>query len=68
MLLIFIENLVHFTYINTAISYILWTFGIFCCHFVTYTFPFWYVVPSKIWQPCTCVWLYFDVIPFQALF
>jgi hypothetical protein len=27
-----------------AIWYILWSFGIF--------FPFWYVVPRKIWQPC----------------
>jgi hypothetical protein len=27
-----------------AIWYILWTFGIF--------FPFWYVVPINIWQPC----------------
>jgi hypothetical protein len=27
-----------------AISYILWLFGIF--------FPFWYVPPRKIWQPC----------------
>jgi hypothetical protein len=26
-----------------AIWYILWLFGIF--------FPFWYVVPRKIWQP-----------------
>jgi hypothetical protein len=27
-----------------AFWYILWLFGIF--------FPFWYVVPRKIWQPC----------------
>jgi hypothetical protein len=37
--------------------YILWPFGIFYCHLVDfvviwYIFPFWYVVPRKIWQPC----------------
>jgi hypothetical protein len=44
--------------------YILWLFGIFCCQlmnlmaicyilcsFDTY-FPFWYIVPRQIWQPC----------------
>jgi hypothetical protein len=36
----------------TAILYILWTFGIFCGHLVIF-FPFWYVEPRKIWQPCT---------------
>jgi hypothetical protein len=35
----------------TAIWYacILWPFGIFCGYLV-YFFPFWYVVPRKIWQ------------------
>jgi hypothetical protein len=46
--------------------YILWKFGLFLCHFVYFVyfvvicyilwlfviaFPFWYVVPRKIWQP-----------------
>jgi hypothetical protein len=31
-----------------AIWYILWPFGIIFGDF----FPFWYVVPRKIWQPC----------------
>jgi hypothetical protein len=26
-------------------------FGVFYSHLVQ-TFPFWYVVPGKIWQPC----------------
>jgi hypothetical protein len=34
----------------TAIWYILWPFGTFCGHLV-YIFPFWYVVPRKLWQP-----------------
>jgi hypothetical protein len=34
-----------------AISYILCQLGIFCGHFDTF-FPFWYFVPSKIWQLC----------------
>jgi hypothetical protein len=29
----------------TAIGYILWSFGIIV--------PFWYVIPRKIWQPCS---------------
>jgi hypothetical protein len=29
----------------------LWPFGIFCGHFGIF-FPFWCIVPSKIWQPC----------------
>jgi hypothetical protein len=29
-----------------AIWDIVWSFGTF--------FPFWYVVPRKIWQPCIC--------------
>jgi hypothetical protein len=37
---IFYAHLVYFM----AIWYILWPFGIF--------FPFWYVVPRKIWQAC----------------
>jgi hypothetical protein len=36
----------------TTISYVLLTFGIFCGHLVNFP-PFWYVVPSKIWQPCS---------------
>jgi hypothetical protein len=36
---LFDGDLVYFT----NIWYILWLFGIF--------FPFWYVVPRKIWQP-----------------
>jgi hypothetical protein len=35
------------------IWYILGAFGIFCGNLV-YFFPFWYVVPRKIWQPWTC--------------
>jgi hypothetical protein len=34
-----------------AIWYILWPFGTFYGSLV-YIFPFWYVVPSKICQPC----------------
>jgi hypothetical protein len=30
--------------------HILWPFGIFSGHFGIF-FPFWYVVPRKIWQP-----------------
>jgi hypothetical protein len=43
---IFLGYLVHFV----AVWYILWLFGIFCGHLVF--IPFWYFVPSKIWQPC----------------
>jgi hypothetical protein len=39
-------HLVYFT----AISCILWPFGLFCGHFGV-CFPFWYIVPRKIWQP-----------------
>jgi hypothetical protein len=35
----------------TAIWYILLPFGTFCSHLV-YFFPFWFVAPSKIGQPC----------------
>jgi hypothetical protein len=38
---IFYGHLVYFV----VILYILWLFGIFL--------PFWYVVPRKVWQPCT---------------
>jgi hypothetical protein len=31
--------------------YMLWPFGIFCGHFGIF-FPFWYLEPRKIWQPC----------------
>jgi hypothetical protein len=41
---IFYGHLVYFT----DIWYILWTFGIFCVNLVVF-FPFWYVVPIKIW-------------------
>jgi hypothetical protein len=41
---------VHLVYF-TAILYILGPFVIFCGHFGIF-FPFWYVVPTKIWQPC----------------
>jgi hypothetical protein len=34
----------------TAICYILWPIGIFHGYLV-YFFPFWYIVPRKIWQP-----------------
>jgi hypothetical protein len=43
-----------------VIWYILWSFGIFCGHLVYFMaiwyipiFPFWYVVPRKIWSPCS---------------
>jgi hypothetical protein len=52
----FCDSLVHLV----VIWYILWSFGIFCgslVHFmvilVVLFFPFWYVVPRKIWQPWT---------------
>jgi hypothetical protein len=42
---------------------ILWSFGIFCGHleyiicghleYFVVIFPFWYVVPRNIWQPCS---------------
>jgi hypothetical protein len=46
MLVYFIAILVHFH----DIWYILWPFTIFCGHLV-YLSRFWYVVPTKIWQP-----------------
>jgi hypothetical protein len=33
-----------------AIWYILWPFDIFCGYFGIF-FPFWFVIPRKIWQP-----------------
>jgi hypothetical protein len=42
------SHLVYFT----AISYILWPFGIFCGHFCIF-FSFWYFVPRQIWQLCS---------------
>jgi hypothetical protein len=44
---IFYVHLVNFP----AISHILWPFGIFSTVLVHF-YPFWYVVPRKIWQPC----------------
>jgi hypothetical protein len=43
---IFYGHLVHFT----VFCYILWTFGTVRGNMV-YCFPFWYLVPRKIWQP-----------------
>jgi hypothetical protein len=45
---IFYGELEHFT----AICYILLPFGIYCGHFL-YFLPFWFIVPRKIWQPCS---------------
>jgi hypothetical protein len=45
---IFYVNLVYFT----AIGNTLWPFGIFWGHLIYFS-PFWYVVPRKIWQPCS---------------
>jgi hypothetical protein len=42
---IFYVHLVYFS----AIGYILWVFGIFSGNLENY-FPFWYVIPRKIWQ------------------
>jgi hypothetical protein len=36
----------------TAIQYVLWTYGVFCGNLVYFSL-FWYVVPRKIWQPCS---------------
>jgi hypothetical protein len=44
----FYGNLVYFK----AIGNILWPFSIVCDHLVYFP-PFWYVVPRKIWQPCS---------------
>jgi hypothetical protein len=47
--------LVHFVAIWSILRpfvKILWQFGIFYGHLVYFS-PFWYVVPRKIWQPCT---------------
>jgi hypothetical protein len=40
----------HLVYFMTN-WYILWTFGIFCCHLVHFP-PFRFVIQRKIWQPC----------------
>jgi hypothetical protein len=40
------RHLVNFT----VLCYILWAFGIVRGNLV-YFFPFWYIVPRKIWQP-----------------
>jgi hypothetical protein len=45
-----VENFYGHSVYFTTIWYILWPFGIFCGYFGTF-FPFWYVVPRKIWQP-----------------
>jgi hypothetical protein len=34
-----------------AIWYVLWPFGTFKVNWYKFS-PFWYVAPSKIWQPC----------------
>jgi hypothetical protein len=47
-----------------AIWYIFCPFGIFCGN-VVYFPPFWYVVPRKIWQPCS---VRFKVIGSQIIF
>jgi hypothetical protein len=39
----------HSVYV-TAISYILWPFGMFCGNFGIF-FPFWYIVPRKSGNP-----------------
>jgi hypothetical protein len=44
---IFYGHLVYFT----DIWYIIWPFGIPICWLIGTFFPFWYVVPWKIWQP-----------------
>jgi hypothetical protein len=45
---IFYGHLVYFT----ANWNNLCTFGMFCSNLVYFS-PFWYVVPIKIWQPCS---------------
>jgi hypothetical protein len=47
MVHIFYGHLVNFA----AKWFILWTFVRFCGDLVKF-FPFWYVAPRKIWQPC----------------
>jgi hypothetical protein len=34
--------------------YFMTTFGLFCGHLVYFS-PFWFVVPRKIWQPCSAM-------------
>jgi hypothetical protein len=43
---------VHLIYF-AAIWYILWPFGTFYIWLFGIFFTFWYVVPRKIWQPCS---------------
>jgi hypothetical protein len=43
---------VSFMYLHTAFSYISWSFCILCGRFGIFL-PFWYVLPRKIWQPCS---------------
>jgi hypothetical protein len=45
---IFYGHLVYFK----AICYTLWKFGMFCGTLVNFS-TFWYVVPRKLWQPCS---------------
>jgi hypothetical protein len=45
---IFYGHLVNFT----VIWYILWPFETFCVHLVYILYPFWYVVPRKIYHTC----------------
>jgi hypothetical protein len=54
---------IHSAYFS-AISYILRQFGKFCGHF-DILFPFWYVVPRKIWQPCPTAQM-FDGVKFKS--
>jgi hypothetical protein len=52
-------NYVHLVYF-TAVWNILRPFGIFYGYLVDFS-PFWFVVPRKLWQPCslhTCVCVY----------
>jgi hypothetical protein len=44
---VFYSNWVYFG----AIEYILWPLGTFHGYLI-YIFPFWYIVPGKIWHPC----------------
>jgi hypothetical protein len=50
---LFSGHLVFLVYLVSIWSfwYILWPFGTFYGYLVC-SFPFWFVVPRKIWQPC----------------
>jgi hypothetical protein len=52
----------------TAIQYMLWPFGKFSGHFVAYIFPFWYVLPRKIWQPCQSFESFFVFAKIRRIF